>query len=81
MSKWNYRGRSANLTEDEWDALYRTKAVPKIRQGSEWTDCPECNAGISIRNLGPLTIEGACHVCCGTGRVLISEKQAAESMP
>lgn len=67
--------RSRSLSREEWDALYGPGPVPEIRASDDWADCPNCEAGISTRNLGGIIISGRCSVCCGTGRVLAVEKQ------
>ena len=75
-SRWE---RSSSLTMDEWNAIHRDHALA-IREGAEWTDCPNCFGGLVTTNLGPLTLCGSCTVCVGTGRVLAAEAaQAAEA--
>ena len=70
MSEWE---RSGSLTKEEHQAIYGPGPVPSLRDGTEWQDCPYCEAGVSTSNLGPVMIQGRCCVCAGTGRVLVTE--------
>lgn len=75
MKGANRYRRSKQLSREEWDAVYRSKEMLPIRTGAEWADCPNCIAGITTANLGMVMLSGRCVLCCGTGRVLLAEKE------